>query len=149
MEIRRYTKTDIPAMLRYLQEGLALFHYKDIRFDWNKVENLLIGNLNNKMFFCNIVEEDGEIIGAMAGSVIEFMFSREAYAQDHITYIRPGKSSLKAATRLVKSYILWAKERRVRQIRWSQSSGYKIESFAKFAQRLGFTQIGTHFNMEI
>lgn len=149
MQIRRYTKADIPDMLRYLKAGLEQFHYKNIDFSGTKVQQILEGNVNNKAFFCNIVEDDGVVAGALCASCVEFMFSREVFAQDHITYIREGHRSLAAITALVRSYVVWAKERRVRQVRWSQSTGFKIEKFAVLAKRLGFEQIGTHFSMEI
>lgn len=148
---RRYERRDIPLMIRYLREGLKTFHYNSILFDEDKVKFLLEGNLTNRGFFCQVVVDDetGDICGALCASTSQFMFSREVYAQDHVTYIRPGKGGLNIVTRLVADYVQWAKDRRVRQIRWSQSSGFKIEKFKHLAERLGFEQIGTVFNMEV
>lgn len=146
---RRYTKDDVDALVVRLKEALSSFHYGKISYAPDKVRNLLVGNLNNKMFFCNVaVNDEGEILGAMVAAIAQYPFSFEAYAHDMITYIRPEHRSLKVITSLVKDYIAWAKERRVRQIRWSQSTGFKMDKFKLLAGRLGFTQIGTHFNME-
>lgn len=149
MIIRRYNKFDVPEMISKLRTLLSDYHYGDIMFDPQVVEDMLIGNLNNLMFFCNVVEHEGQIVGCMAGEVARFRFSKQVYATDHITYINPDHRSLPLITGLVKSYVAWAKERRVKQIRWGQSTGYKMDKFAILAKRLGFTQIGTQFNMEL
>lgn len=150
MIIRRYTKADIPDLVTYLEEGLKLFHYRKIDFDPDKVADQLHGNINSLYHFCDVVVSDeGEIGGALCGSIVEFMFSREVYAEHHITYIRDGHKSLKAITGLVTNYVSWAKGMGARQVRWGQSTGFKMEKFAVLAKRLGFTQIGTSWNMEI
>lgn len=149
MQIRRYTKADVPQMVELLEEGLKDYGtYAKILYDPNTVGDRLIGNLRNPSFFCHVVD-DGEIGGALCGSIVEYMFSHEVYAEHHITYIREGHRSLKAITGLVTNYKSWAKSRDARQIRWGQSTGFKMEKFAVLAKRLGFTQIGTNWNMEI
>lgn len=149
MIIRRYNKWDVPVLIAKLKLLLSEYHYGDVEFDEQIIQDLLIGNLNNSMFFGNVLEEDGEIVGFMGGEVVRFRFSKAVYATDLITYIFAEHRSLKVITALVRSYIAWAKERRVKQIRWGQSTGYKMDKFALLAKRLGFTQIGTAFNMEI
>lgn len=136
-------------MIDKLKKLLSEYHYGDVRYDPQVVEDLLIGNLNNSMFFCNVIEVDGDIVGCMSGEVVRFRFSKQVYATDNITYIFEEHRSLAAITGLVKSYVAWAKERKVQQVRWGQSTGYKMDKFALLAKRLGFTQIGTQFNMEI
>ncbi len=149
MIIRRYNKYDVPDMIKKLKVLLSEYHYGDIAYDPQVVEDLLIGNLNNSMFFCNIIEEDGEMVGVMSGEVARFKFSKQVYATDNITYIFKEHRSLTAITALVKSYVAWAKERKVKQIRWGQSTGYKMDKFAILAKRLGFEQIGAQFSMEL
>lgn len=150
MIIRRYTKSDVPQMVRYLEEGLREFHYGEILYDKAKVEGLLYGNLRNPDFFCHVaVTEFGEIAGALAASVVEFMFSREAYAEHHITYVREPFRGLQVITGLVTAYRKWGKSRGLREIRWGQSTGFKMEKFSVLARRLKFSQIGTNWRMEI
>lgn len=150
MTIRRYTKADIPDLVRHLEDGLLLYHYRAIKYDAGKVEDLLVGNINNPNgFFADLyIADDGEIGGMLCGFVIEYMFSREAYAEHVITYMREGYRNLPAITGLVSNYIRWAKTRGVRQIRWGQSTGFKMDKFAVLAKRRGFTQIGTTWSME-
>ena len=148
--IRRYNRTDIPAMVMYLERGLRLFHYSRCNYIASKVETMLRANLWNSEFFCNvIIDENGEVGGALAATVLEYMFSYEAYAQDHIFYIRDGFHSLRAASELIKSYVAWGKSKGVRAVRLDQSTGHKMAKFAVFMQRMKFSQIGTTFQMEI
>lgn len=151
MKIRRYERYDIPDMVKYVKAGLQLQPtYQGIRFDEDKILNLLTGNLTNKSFFCDVVEDDnGELVGGMAATVSQFPFSKEVYTADMVTYIREGhRGNLWAITGLVRAYIKWARTRGAKQIRWSQSTGFKMDKFAVLAKRLKFKQIGTHFMME-
>lgn len=149
MTIRRYTKSDIPDLVTHLRDGLSLYHYRAIKFDAGKVEDTLVGNLSNPGFFMDVyIADDGEIGGGLCGFTAEYAFSREAYAEHMITYMREGYRNLSAITGLVSSYIHWAKSRGVRQIRWGQSTGFKMDKFAALAKRRGFTQIGTTWSME-
>ncbi len=150
MIIRRYEKRDIDAMTQLLAEGLREFHYAGIDFSYRKIKDLLEGNVRNPSFFCDVlVTDDVQIAGALCASVQEFMFSHEIYTEHHITYIREGYRSLKAITGLVMRYRAWARKRQARQVRWGQSTGYKMDKFAVLARRLGFTQIGTNWSMEL
>lgn len=150
MIFKRYEKADIDTMTTLLAEGLRQFHYAGIDFSYKKLENLLVGNLRNPSFFCDVViADDGQIAGALCASVQEFMFSHEVYAEHHVTYIREEYRSLKAVTGLVMRYVAWARKRDARQVRWGQSTGYKMDKFAVLAKRLGFTQIGTNWSMEL
>jgi len=149
MIIRRYQKHEIPAMIDLLKEGLDRFHYGNIQYSRQKVEDLLVGNIRNPQFFCHvIVEDDGVVAGALAAEIVEYSFSYEAFAQPRITYIREGHSSLKGITGLVAAYKQWAIKMGAREIMMSQSTGFKMDKFAKFMQRQGFSQLGTMWMME-
>lgn len=150
LSVRRYRAGDIPNMVQHLEAGLKLFHYRRCRYAPDKVSLLLRANVYNKQFFCNVlVDGEGNIGGGLAATIMTYMFSYEAYAQDHIFYIRDGFKSVRGATELIASYVDWAKWQGVRAVRLDQSSGYKIGKFAAFMKRQGFNQIGSTFQMEI
>lgn len=147
--IRRYQKADIPVMIDLLREGLSGFHYGRVHYSSNKVSDLLHGNLRNPQFFCHVfVEDDGTLAGGLAAELVEYSFSYEAFAQPRITYIREGHSSLKGVMELMAAYKAWAIKMGAHEIMMSQSTGFKMEKFAKFMQRQGFVQIGTMWMME-
>lgn len=147
--VRRYQLADIPEIASVLETALKPFRYGKMMFAPQKVRYLLQANIYNPGFFCHIVIEDGEVVGGMCGEVVEYPFSYEAYAQDYVTLIAEGHRSVTAITSLVTAYKEWAISRGVREIRWSQSSGYKMDKFKALAKRLGFTQIGACFTMEV
>jgi len=150
MMIRRYTKADVPDLVKYLKSGLSGFHYRRIDYDDQKMEDTLMGNLRNPSFFVAVcVSDDGEIAGALCAGINAYMFSHEVYADHYCTFIREEFRSLRAITGLVSAYVKWAKSKGAKQIRWEQSTGYKMEKFGILAKRLGFTQIGTKWNMEL
>ncbi len=149
MIIRRFIKSDIPLMVEYSKEAVLEYHYKGIHFDEGKVSDMLHAGLNDRDFFCDVVVHNGEVSGAFLGKAVEFIHSRETYAQDLIIYILDEARSLKAINGLMRNYVAWAKSRRVRQIRLDQSTGFKMEKFAVLAKRAGFSQIGTKWNMEV
>lgn len=137
-------------MVELLKEGLSKFHYGKVYYSPSKVEDYLKANLRNPQFFCHVIETDnGEIAGALAAELVEFLFSYEAFAQPRITYVREGYGSLKGITGLVAAYKDWAIKMGARELHWDQSTGYKIDKFAAFAKRLGFSQTGTSWIMEI
>lgn len=148
MIIRRYKKGDVPDMVKHSREALEAFHYSGIAFSNDKVSAMLIGNLRNPSFFCDVIDVDGEIGGALCAMVSEYIHSYEAYAQDWIFYIRPEYRSLTGAVALIRNYVKWARSRGVRQIRFDQSTGYKMDKFAVLMKRCGFQQIGTKWSME-
>jgi GNAT superfamily N-acetyltransferase len=148
MLIRRYTKADVPALVGTLELGLKDYHYGARTFAPQKVADLLLGNLRNPSFGCWVVEKDGVVGGALVAGIYEYVHSYEVYAEPYITLILPEFRGLAAITGLVAEYVRWAKSRGAVQIRWGQSSGYKVEKFAILAKRLGFEQIGTTWNME-
>ena len=150
MHIRRYRRGDVPLMVRTLKTALKDYHYGTMYYDERKVSALLVGNEFNIAFFCNVLTNDkDEPVGALSASAVPYMTSNDLYAQDHIFFILPEYRSLKSATALVASYKAWAVERKVRDARLSQSTGFKMEKYAKFIQRMGFSQIGTVNRMEI
>lgn len=150
MIIRRYQKQDVPTLLQMLKKAIPESRYAGVPIDDKMVVDTLMGNVNNSQYFCNVIEADnGELVGILLASVVRYPFSRYVFASDQITYIDPEHRNLKAITELVGSYVEWGKERGVMEVRWSQSTAEKTESFKKLAERLGFKHIGAHFTMEL
>ena len=149
MTIRRYLKSDIPRMIEQSKLAVMDYHYQSIYYDEGKVSDMLVGGLKNPDFFCDVIEHNGEVGGALVAKMIEFIHSREAFAQDLILYVIPEARNLKDMNALIRSYIAWAHTRRAKQIRLDQSTGFKMDKFAILAKRAGFSQIGTKWNMEV
>lgn len=149
MNIRRYEQRDIPEMIAALRQHIDKTVYKGMFYNEQKLTDICMGNLRNVMFFANIAEEDGKIVGGMFAKLIAPMFTTEYVAFDELLYIRPENRSMELATGLVASYISWAKERGMKKIFLSNVTGQQVETFGKFAEIQGFKKIGTIHVMEI
>lgn len=145
--IRRYSRDDIPYLVEKLREYHPRSGLGQLKFSEQKIKDLLVGNLNNIMFFCNLYEDEGEILGCICATISSPFQSHEAVAADHIFYC--ATRSTEASTALVESYLEWAKERRVKLVYIRQSSGIKPELFSKFVQKFGFSYVGSMHVKEI
>lgn len=148
--IRRYTMRDIPILLDHI--GIFLSEtetYKDMKFEPEKLRAMLMNNLNNTRFFCNLaIDASGDvIIGGLCGMLYEYTFSKQQYAADLLFYIPRDRRSLATATELVESYVEWAKKRGALECRLANSTGVRPESYAKLCQRLNFTYLGPIYQM--
>ena len=148
--IRAYTREDIPAMVEHIGFHLKQSPvYKDIHYNRAKMQNFLEANVGRKNFFCNLAIDNDNIVGGLCAGIFEYPFSREVYTSDHLFYIVESKRSLRLATELVASYVAWAKERCVRQIWLTSTTGIKTSKFNLFCERAGFTYLGSTFSMEL
>jgi hypothetical protein len=136
-------------MVRHSEEALQAFHYRDVYFSREKVTIMLEGGLKRPSFFCDVIDVDGSIGGALCARIVEYMHSYEAYAQELILYIREEHRGIKGITELLRNYIAWAKSRGAREIRLAQSTGFKMEKFAVLAKRFDFEQIGTNWSIKL
>ena len=116
-------------------------------FARNKLKDLLVGNVKNTQFFCNIAFEDEKIIGGLCAGIRSYIHSYDVFASDHFLFIVPEKRSILLATDLVAGYVDWARERKVREVLLSNFTGIKDEGFGKLAGRLGFTAVGSFHSM--
>lgn len=150
--IRRYEQSDIGVLLDLIEEFLyqsregAINHFSYVDFDRSKVYDILNRRLQDKDFFCSVVVKDGTIVGGLAGSVDELVFSRQLIAVEWLLYFSPQFSSVKAVLRLVTSFVTWAKSRNAVEVQIANSSGYKQEKFAGLMKLAGFTQSMIGFN---
>lgn len=148
--IRRYRLDDVDVMVNHIKEDLNNTRYKRIVFVDKKIKDLLIGNINNSQFFCNVgVDGDDKVVAGLCATVVAYIFSYDAIAHDNFFYIQPEHRSMELATALVGSYVTWAKERKVKEILLQNIAGDRPELFEKFARILGFKAIGTYHSMEL
>jgi len=141
---------DIPILLDHIGVFLSETEaFKDHLYDRDKMRMLLISNVNNNRFFCNLsIDGSGNaIIGGLCAMVYEYTFSKQTFAADLLFYIPKDRRGLGAATELVDSYVAWAKQRGVKEARLANSTGVRPESYAKLCERLGFSYLGPIYQM--
>lgn len=95
--------------------------------------------------FFRVVEEDGEVVGGLAAYVEPFWFSTDKYAQDLGLFIRPDKRGGIAATRLVREYKHWAKERGAVITQFGIGTGVRVEKTRALLEHSGFIAYGLQF----
>jgi hypothetical protein len=150
--LRRYKRTDIPAMIAMVQASLIEnrsqafdHHYKGLDFDAEKVYKVLDRNVHNKDFFCLLLVQSEEIVGGLAAEIAEPMFSSSRIAFDHFLYIHPDHTNLRAVVRMIKNYICWAEDNNAAECRLCSSIGYNHEGFTKLCKYLKFNQFEIGF----
>lgn len=143
--IRRYREGDIPTCISHIQNYLegntyteGNDHYKGLDFSTSKMYKVLIDNLADVRFFCNLIIADENVVGGLCAYVAEPIFSNRTFAYDQFLYVVPEFKNYKAVFRLIKSYTDWAKRRDVAQCYLRTSTLYRSDSFAKLCKRLGF-----------
>lgn len=116
----------------------------------DKIKQVLSERFNDPSVLQIIAVDDYDrmVLGGFFGSVIEFPFSYDLYAQDHLFYVKPQHRSLMIATSLVAAYKKWAIEKGVLQIRLETISGLDGERYGRFAKALGFEELGRIYSME-
>lgn len=146
-KIRRYTPADIPRLVELVQQFLLhqvdgkRNYFADIDFDPSKVYSFLKMKSSQTTFFCNVVEdENGNIVGGLAGYLAEFAFSYQLVAKDLILFLNPEKTSLKLVLRLVTSFVTWAEKQGAKEVQLCNSTGFKQEAFGKLAKLVNMQQ---------
>lgn len=145
LTVRSMTAKDIPLVVTHVMQYHSTTPYGKLPFVPAKVHGLLIAGLTlpNECYF--LVFQDGELVGGIAGSLIEYAFNHEKYAQDHLFYVIPEHRSLFVAQALVLAYMTWAISKQARQINLQTFSGHKTALFGKYVERFGFKPLGvTH-----
>ena len=142
--IRRYEIKDIDTILDLVESFLhqdragVVNHFAYLDFDKDKVRALLTRRVNDKDFFCSVVVEDDTIVGGLAGSVDELVFSRQLFAVEWLLYFKESFSSVRVVLRLITSFVTWAKSRNAVEVQIANSSGFKQDKFASLMKLAGF-----------
>lgn len=154
--IRRYNQDDIEQCIVNIGQYMSgetysdgNDHFKGLDFDREKMYKELKKHLNDVNFFCNLIVADGEIVGGLCAYVASPIFSSDTFAYDQFIYVVPSFKHPTAILRLIKSYIEWAENRKVKQCYLRTSTLYKETGFTKLCQRLGFSHYETGFAKEM
>ena len=87
-------------------------------------------------FFVEVVEEDGKIVGCLAGMIAETVWGTKIATDLFV-------SSSKDTHKLIKRFIKWAKERKADGVTLNNISGNP--RFDRLIERLGLSPVGTKF----
>ena len=99
-----------------------------------------IGKEDAAMF---VAVNGGEIIGMMAGNMLEMWFSHERCAAEQLLYVAPKSRGTRAAYLLAKSFFQWAHEKS-NHIHAGVGTGLQ-NAAGKLYEKFGLAHVGGNF----
>lgn len=147
MIIRKGKETDIHAVIAMGKAMHDESSLSDMTFDVDKCEQWFFSALENGLVV--IAENDGKYLGMLGAGTGELDFSKDKIAFDHLVYVIPEYRGTRLAERMIKVYILWAKEMGVKEgrINIGINSGINTERTERFYRKLGFVRSGVNMRM--
>ena len=121
--------------------------YSKLAFSHDKVLQLYITLIDADSCLMLVAEQDGEIIGGVAGMVTPHWFSDELVANEYGVFILPDHRGGMTAVRLVRGYIEWAKSQGAKMIQLGISTGVHVEQTQALYQAIGLKQFSVGFEV--
>ena len=145
VSIRRAQFADIrfcvDILAKFFEEDRGDTSYKNKQgnatYNKEKLYKYLLANVKNEDFLLNLLIQDNKIIGGVCAYIASPIYSYDRIAYDQILYISPEHANLKYLFRLIKTYMTWAKQKEVIEVRLCTSTGYNIEGFTKLCLKFG------------
>ena len=96
-----------------------------------------------------MAEVNYEVVGVVAGTVVEQWFNSDLLAFEYFVFVEPSKRQGILATRLVLTFQEWARIKGAREIHLGISTGLNVESTTRFYESLGFQNAGPLLKKEL
>lgn len=139
--IREGKLDDIPKLLEIGQYYLDQIH-PGMKIDKQQAPKDLRYLMSSKTGVVLVAEEEGEIVGVLAGQVMKQAFVDCRYATDLAFVVLPGHPI--QAVQIARQFVHWAKQQRnVKEIVLNISSGLgNVDRTGKMYERLGMRKMG-------
>ena len=95
-----------------------------------------------------IAEDDGEIIGAIAGMAVPEPYSGELVVSEFFWFVRPGHRG-SAGLRLYEALEYWARQKGAKTMRMVHLMDSMPEKLARIYKRLGYEQVETLYSKDL
>lgn len=96
-----------------------------------------------------VAEVGGEVVGGFAGAVTEQWFSDDLLAYDYSFFLDPSTRSGITATRLLITFIEWARIKGAKRIQIGITTGIHVSGTSDFYRSHGFSDAGLFFSKEL
>lgn len=110
--------------------------YSALSFSVDKATHLIKTLTDQGGLFVAI--KNDEVIGFIAGVVVEHFLSHDTFACDIGVFVLPEHRGGTSFLRLVKTFEQWAKERGAQEIQLGVSTGVHPEQTVRMYERLGY-----------
>lgn len=151
--IRAATLDDIPKMVELAAQMHPEGDYKNVPYNPEMYGRFLEIALPQDQYCLFVYEKDGEIVGAIMGSVFCFLFSPLLQAADMGFFVVPEHRGTLAAPLLEKAYREWA----IRKGKEAGQDFIKVRldvstantKAGAFYERLGYTCVGGNYSKDV
>lgn len=146
--IRPAKHSDVPRLIELGTLLHATTSYSTMSFCPDKSAAFL-HELINGQGVVFVAEVRGEVVGGMAGAVVDQWFSNELIAYDYSIFVEPSKRNGVIAVRLIQTFKEWAKLKGAKQIYMGIGTGVSVEGTTRLYESQGLRNIGPLLMMEI
>lgn len=146
--IRAAKHSDVPRLIELGTMLHEISSYSSMAFSPEKAEAFL-HELINGLGVVFVAEVNGEVVGGMAGGIIDQWFSDDLIAYDYSLFVEPSKRNGVIAVRLIRAFQEWAKIKGAKQIYMGIGTGVSVEGTTRLYESQGLRSIGPLLMMEI
>lgn len=146
--IRAATPADIP---RIIEIGITLHAttaYASQPYVHEKAAAFLLQLIEGEGVVF-VAEVDGQVIGAMAGGIVDQWFSHDLIAYDYSVFVLPSHRHGITALRLIKAFVAWARIKGAKQVQMGICTGVNVEGISRLYESAGFRLLGPLYAMEL
>lgn len=149
-KIRSLEYADIPETVELARKFVEESAFSRFRFSHDKMAaNLSMAVTHPHIAFCHVVEEDGQLVGALVGYINEFFFGPDLIASDQGWFILPEYRGSRSAVKLLKNFESWALANGAKEVAMGISTDVMPEKTAALLQKLGYNHVGGNFKKAV
>lgn len=153
MKLRAATYEDIPQMIELGRTVYGESRFSHLEYNADKLRNglqHLIYLHTEGSHLCLLAENTaGQIIGGFVGGLEEYFFTSDKSANSILIWVDPQYRGSSAALKFIDVFKQWAIKKGAKELNIVVSSGVRIGSTDRFVRRLGFTQTGGNYAMNL
>lgn len=146
--IRIATQDDLPRIVELGRTLHATSSYASLSFDDEKVASLMAVLIDGAGVVF-VAEQEGLVIGGIAGGVTEHWFSKDKVAFDYSFFIDPKHRHGITAMKIASTFMEWARLKGATQVRMGITTEINVEGTSRLYRALGFESAGVLFKKEI
>lgn len=141
--IRTIHSHDITTLIKLGQQMHQESVYAFLPYQEEKVHQFIVDILDDSETQCGFVaEQDGLIIGMMAGYLTDYFFCDKTLACDMVLFVKKDYRGGLTAFRLIRAFQHWALQHNAVELSLGISTNIHAETTGKLYQKMGFNYVG-------